>query len=566
MNENLLFLNENLSFLNDDFDFFCVALLCSIPKNNMSFVVNHQDNAVWATFTFVKALGVKITEMSLEESLKAHPEYPSLLATSDVLQNFKIENAALRLNIIQLKEVPTPFMVFLKTDGGKFAVVRSVKEESIEWVQAQNNSIIKESLLSFSTKWDGIVLMAEPSELSGEKDFRSQRKTEILHTAKRPILLGGLILVIAYILYSYFSANWVSNALLVSKITGSIICSLLLWQSIDSRNPFIQSLCQAGSKINCSSILNSKSAQITTWLNWSDVGFMYFIGGVLSLIVLKDEALFFLKITSFLALPYCVWSLYYQGFIAKQWCSLCLIVQLLFLIEAIVCWYSPVMNIHFDFFATSIVYLIPALFLLFLKPFFTLSQQVKPLKKELNKFKNNPNLFFSLLHTQEQMPPIDDLKTIDMGSKESEHCLVMVTNPLCQPCARSHEMIEKMIENIPNLGCKIIFTATNDKADLRGEIARKILSLSENAQSLALQTWYQSENTNIVNWSKTLPEPIHDQTESILEKHMAWCNKAEISATPTIYLNQYRLPEIYTLHDLELLMRFLPTLGFANQK
>jgi len=75
----------------------------------MSIFTQPKDNAVAATYQYLKAIGAKVTEETVEETLKNHPDYPSLLATNDALNEWKIENVTARIKPEELGELPTPF-------------------------------------------------------------------------------------------------------------------------------------------------------------------------------------------------------------------------------------------------------------------------------------------------------------------------------------------------------------------------------------------------------------------------------------------------------------------------
>lgn len=59
-----------------------------------------------------------------------------------------------------------------------------------------------------------------------------------------------------------------------------------------------------------------------------EVGFSYFLSNIIVVVFLTDLISYYAIINIF-ALPYTVWSVWYQKFKAKQWCVLCLIVQLI---------------------------------------------------------------------------------------------------------------------------------------------------------------------------------------------------------------------------------------------
>ncbi len=387
-------------------------------------------NAVLATHQYLKALGAKVSEETVEETLKNHPDFPSLLATSDALNEWKVENVAVQIKPEQLEEIPTPFLAYLQSEGGIFALVKSVDKGRIAW-RHTSKGLQKESIEDFIKKWNGVVLMAETNEQSGEKDYAQNHQKEVLRNLRVPILLIGLTLLIISLLYQRFTSDWQYNALLITKLAGTIISSLLLWQSIDKNNPFIKALCQAPNQKGksgegCSSILNSKAAQVTSWLNWSEVGFFYFAGGFISLLtspLTPDGGTLLLRLLSIPIVFYSFWSLYYQGFVAKQWCTLCLAIQGILLIEfglsifafskittiqeLEVAFNSPIGGWATDASgADGGVAVI--LSWLFLKPILQKSQQVEPLKNDLRRFKNNPELFLSLLQKQEEMPYVAD--------------------------------------------------------------------------------------------------------------------------------------------------------------
>ena len=522
-----------------------------------------KDNAVAATYQYLKAIGAKVTEETVEEALKNHPDYPSLLATSDALNEWKIENVAARIIPEQLGELPTPFLTHLYVDGGIFALVKSVKNDAVEWTHTKEG-FKRDRTEDFLKKWNGVVLMAETNTDSGEKNFTENYKKEILSNLRTPVLLLGATLLVISIFYYNFSTNWHYNAFLLTKLAGVIISVLLLWQSIDKNNPFINNLCQAGDKANCNAILSSNAAQVTSWLSWSEVGFFYFVGGFVALLI-NPSSMFLLWGIGATALFYTFWSIYYQALVAKQWCTLCLTIQGLFIVEFLI-------NINFiselseEILAANFSDLVApllgaggaVLFWIFLKPILQKSQQVSPLKNDLRRFKNNPNLFLSLLQNQREIPyfPQD---MILFGNPNAEHKLTMVTNPFCQPCAKTHKVVEELLFTNENLKCQVIFSASNHKDDKRGIVARTILSLPKDQQANALHQWYENEERNIEKWQTQFGTIGNGKTENIIEQHKTFCEIAKVEATPTLYLNGYKLPQQYRITDLKGILKYLPT-------
>ena len=144
---------------------------------------------------------------------------------------------------------------------------------------------------------------------------------------------------------------------MVTLVSGSIICTM---HSSEYRSLTIRAMCpvcyessqvytsviyyylnKATPKVNmltksalysiqtdCNNILESDAAKIGGVLSWSEVGLGYFISNI-TLLICYPSLISYLSIINICALPYTLWSVWYQYKIAKQWCVLCLLVQLL---------------------------------------------------------------------------------------------------------------------------------------------------------------------------------------------------------------------------------------------
>ncbi len=85
-----------------------------------------QQNADAALHKLLKSLSINIDPAAVSAELDRHPDYPSLLAVSDVLTNFNIENAAFRVEPDELAKVPCPFFAHTYLNQGNFVVVNKI--------------------------------------------------------------------------------------------------------------------------------------------------------------------------------------------------------------------------------------------------------------------------------------------------------------------------------------------------------------------------------------------------------------------------------------------------------
>ena len=136
------------------------------------------------------------------------------------------------------------------------------------------------------------------------------------------MIKNGIIISVFPILYTFL------------VLVGAAVGIMLLIYEIEQNNPTLRKVCSIGKKTSCSAILNSQGAKIFG-IHWSVIGVSYFLGGLLSLLVtgMSHDILIIGAWLSMLSLFYTVFSIYYQGFVIKQWCTLCLIVQGLLVLQ-----------------------------------------------------------------------------------------------------------------------------------------------------------------------------------------------------------------------------------------
>ncbi len=79
----------------------------------------NEQNAFQTTRQLLRLAGVRVTDRSLKTALYHHPDFPSLLAIGDVLNEYKVDTLATRLSSERLIEAPVPALAHLHTNGGR---------------------------------------------------------------------------------------------------------------------------------------------------------------------------------------------------------------------------------------------------------------------------------------------------------------------------------------------------------------------------------------------------------------------------------------------------------------
>jgi uncharacterized membrane protein len=535
-----------------------------------------EKNAFVALEQLLKLTKVKVTSITLKNKLLQHPDFPTLVSLSDVLTDVKVDNMATRINPYQLSEIPLPAIAHFE-DGSGYATIHKIADNQVEWLH-DKMGIRRESIADFSQKWQGITLLAQPNENSGEDNFTKNRRFEIIENLRNPFIMSGLILILGYFIRYNFSNISIENpnnfyAFVIAKFVGVIVSSFLIWYSIDANNSFLRSVCEINSKTNCGNILNSEAAKIFGWLTWSEIGLFYFTGGFLALIFSNNltETLLILKWLNILALPYTVWSVYYQGFVAKEWCVLCLTVQVLLWVE-----FFTLSKISFtlsgeminSFINLSLCFLSVTVLWAFIKKPLQNAGRFDEIYNTLQKLKFDPDYVKGLLSKERMLPPIfEGMKVLKMGNPDAENVITLALSPLCASCGRAFWEVQQLVNRNNQFRVEIIFSTSNEPNNIGGQVARGILSLPTEQMEEAAQKWFQNTKQNYKKWK--LNFGLNNETEIDFQRmafHVRWLELAGVVSAPTIFLNKAEIPSVFGIYNLEKLCQIAQNAGFANQK
>lgn len=536
---------------------------------------NQYESTVKATIEFLRLLKVKVNGRTVNEILQNHPDWPSLLCISDSLNKWNVSNGAGKIDPNNIDELPTPFIAYTHKREEPLTIIKSVTESNIITCQRGFKNTIIENKSNFQRSWNGVYLIAEPNECSGEPDFDKHKRknffTSLIPIAACIAFTGiSILFLIRNTEASAIASSYIIAGIYLQyfiNLTGIIVALLLLWYEIDKNNPLLQKVCSGISKIskgNCNAILTGKAAKLFSWLSWSEVGFFYFTGAILSLLFANNNILPVVSLIAalnILSVPYPFFSIYYQWRVAKQWCVLCLAVQALLVLGIFNIIVTPLLNSFSAITLTLLLrsfllYLSPVLIWFALKPFILKLQEARNTKREYLRIKFNTNIFETLLQKQKKLTISADGLGIDLGNPSASNTIIKVCNPYCRPCAAAHKKIEELIKHNTNIKVKIIFTTPNDETNRAIKPARHLLAIAaygdETTTKQVLDDWYLPESKDYELFAKKYPlngELI--QQGSKIEAMDKWCKATDISFTPTFFINQYQLPDAYSIEDLQ---------------
>jgi len=525
-------------------------------------LTSKMSNVVAVTNLLLQTLNVRVNIRTLKTYLKTHPEYPSLLAVSDCLNEFKVAHQiyAIEKENYEISDLLFPFIAHFSIGQGSFVLVHNIKDSQVEISDEKSkNRMI--SVSDFSKLWDGVLLYAQQDKNSGEKNFFQNLIDSILQQIKIPVF-AFVLLSVFYLLFNLQDFNWINLSLCIVTFIGAVVSMLLLLQSINANHPLLKKLCSAGQKNNCNTILNSKAAKIVSWLSWSEVGFFYFTGSFLVILVVPALApvLFWMNL---FALLYTVYSLFYQYSI-KSWCILCCIIQAVLVLEFIL------FNFKTDSLNRSFVHFPDLLFLFFLcfsipvvtwgllKPVLFRASLTGLLQQQLKAFKYNNTLFTAALDSQVYHDINDVLMPVVLGNPFAETTITIISNPFCPACKRAHHFVVEWLLRRDDLKVKLLFVDDNNKDGVFMEITCHMIALSlledKNKVIQALNNWFNDDKKEYKSWAEKYPVKITREIKRAYVNQKKWCQATGVNFTPAILVNGHMLPEPYELEDLKYLI------------
>jgi uncharacterized membrane protein len=504
---------------------------------------------------YVRLMDVSVTAASVGKSIEENPHYPSLLSLTETFSRFRIRNKAFEVRPEDLEQLVPPFIAYIKTpDSGKdFVLVTEITTDKVSYVHRKVQAISKEKFL---LRYQNVVWVAFPDEQSGEIDFDKRRAREKVNLNKKIAWAAGLaFLVLVALLADLNSGNAVAFLCIgVLKFIGSAAAVLLVTYESNKENAFVKNICSAGRQLNCDAVLNGKASKVFG-ISWSEIGGFYFISTTLWLLVPGvgfGEKVMWIVLLNAVAVPYTLFSIYYQWVVVKQWCPLCLTVQVVLwgeLIWALVnFWMAPHLWYWGDAFVAVFLSGLVILTWYAIKPLIKGANNAVFYETAYRRLQYSPEVFKGLLEQQATAPGGWQQIAISVGNPAAPHTIIKVCNPYCVPCAKAHPLLEEIIQQRDDVKLVIIFSVRDDRGRTA---ARHLMRIAAEGDGLktraALEEWY----SRLGHAGFVEEHPLDEGLEARLEAMRKWCEAAEIAYTPTLFVNGYRLPESYSAEDLK---------------
>ncbi|MEW7290536.1 vitamin K epoxide reductase family protein [Aquimarina sp. 2304DJ70-9] len=516
-----------------------------------------KDSVVYLLYKLLRKNKITVDEEEVKFQLLSHPTYPSLHAITGVLDHFNIENIAVQapVNNETLSQLESHFLAQIKNDTGEHFVLFTRKKDKIHLVFSREyTQILSEE--EFLKIWTGVILAIDSSEAEIHFNAKNNNKRIV------GIILACLSFIISFIVLKPIFTEFLHT--LLSGI-GIVFSILIILKELGLQSNTLDRFCSLGqNKVSCDAVLNSKGASIFGTVKLSDIGIVYFISLFFSsfLFLVSNHNFDLIYIISLLTIPFTLYSIIYQLYVVKSWCTLCLCVVALLWLQVV-----PIYVYGFDI--KNVSYDLSALLLLlfsfsfvsvlwsYVLPLLKKEIALKNLKIEHHKFKRNYSVFNILLSKSDTLPVgIIDQNEIVLGSKTENPALkiTIITNPSCSHCKEVHALVEQLLQlykdqiqiiirfNVPASSRDIDSTKITARLielfDTEGQ--EKCLSAMHDAyMNLEPEKWIQK-------WGLCDTESPFD----VLKKQNNWCIEHNKNFTPEILIEGKSYPKEYNRKEL----------------
>ncbi|RYC69717.1 vitamin K epoxide reductase family protein [Spirosoma sordidisoli] len=524
----------------------------------------NQQHIIKVVQHLLEGLNVRVTRRTVRQALESHPAFPSLASLTDVFSEWGIETMAVCLSDSHLLEVSYPFIAQLDTnDEVEYVVVTQVQGAEIVYFHPQAG-LVREPIATFGRRWQGISLLTEANKTSGESQYEAKHRQEVQASYRRPFFYTALTLLAMLIAIQAPSWSWL--ALFAGNVAGLFVC-VALWSEEASQSAFsyLKKLCGISPKTDCHQVVNSPAGKLFGWFSMAEIGLVYFGSCLLAMAWGGALVVSTLAWLNAAALPYTIFSVSYQAFVLRKWCTLCLIVQItLWLTFGLHGWVANGYGTAFTSVSVASLPLVAAAFLLvsltwvFVKPLLEHTRTIRLTERALARFKRSDTLFVTLLDAQ----PVVAMETMPaelvLGNQDAPVTITVVSNPFCVPCADAHAILEKILAIYPDEVRVIERFAGNTRPEYSdsNRIAQHLIGLSgQPILQEALHSWYTYKDFELLQAAYPADPTI--DTARAHHQHMAWCDRTKIEYTPSVFVNGRLLPDLFTINDLLVHLRYV---------
>ena len=504
---------------------------------------------------FLDALNIYYTKHYIQKLYQEHPHKYNMYGLKRMLDVYGVKSIGVHVETLAPSELSYPCIIHTH---GEFVVGINCGTETITYLQQGKKTTIDNE--GFKRLWTGNALVVEEITNAIEPNYKKNLWEALISKAKTYSIPLMLVLIIAIALTNRFAnISNIDTARIVLSSIGIGVCSMLIEKQLFGKSHYGDRVCSLFHHADCNGILDGDMAKIFG-ISWSEIGLGYFIASLLLLSIYPASSSC-VAVVNWIAMLYGMWSIYYQSAIAKSWCVLCVITPILIWTIGIITFVQHVDTpLNLDLFttlATIIIFTISILVVHKYSTCYLIDEERARAIQQYNAIKTNRAVARLLIKEGEYYKTTLEDSGIIFGNKKAKTCVTILSNPHCNPCARMHKQVEQLLSLSGNDICiQYIFSAFNKSLE---DSCRYLISCYlYNPTCVALNyfsSWYTRDKFKYKEVIRKEASSLHlKRIEEEMDKHKMWRKRTSLSATPTVLVNGYKLPDEYELTDLSMIV------------
>lgn len=499
---------------------------------------------------FLSELGTPHTKKYTDKVYREHPYKNSLYGLSSLLTRYHIASSAVRYdNKDALPYIQTPFIAEVSSD---LAIVKSVTTDKVCFDWYGNDVILPIS--EFLKFWSGVALMVLPDSHSQEPDYHAHKQSLLKVQIKYSSMFFCMLLIaISLGIYNHVFDSWLSLLVLLINMVGLFLSIQLLFKQLDIHTATAEKICTLWHSNSCHKVLDMPASKLLGLFSLSEIGVAYFTSNLL-FCLLGTNWLPYMGIVSSLSLLFSIWSIWYQKYRAKSWCTLCLLVQVIFLIQAVIylfCLFGGHFNIPFAFETWVLMLCCYAVAVIVVN---LLAKMVADIQSNTDweyKYKHIIAQESVLQALVSKQPDYDTgtVSSLVFGATNTGHELTIISNPYCSACRIMHKHLAVLLQR--NCRIRYVFAFYNPKQRMAAKFL--IASYMKHGDVRAwdiLSEWYENPKRNMIDLNDADELKNNREAEQELLKHEKWLAQMGFNSTPTVLIDGKVLPSPYEIEDI----------------
>ena len=494
----------------------------------------------------LKELKVKHSQKFIEDNYLNAPDSDNMLGIQRILSCYGIESVGVHFKNKEEAGITFPCVLHWE----KYTVVGiDIDRDEIKYYF--DGQYLAEEISQFNKKWTGDALFITDTKNAKEPSYLKNKIIDLYNFFVYSFLFVFIICIGSLPLVRIGNGNL--NAInMIFDLLGFVLCILLFQKQINKSSLLTDKVCSLLQKGGCDSVLETDEAKFLGIISWTEIGLTYFTSRIV-FGSLYDNSISLLQIVGWLAMPYGVWSIWFQAIKSKHWCTLCCLVQGIIWISGI--YNAFVLSTSMILIADVMVYVICGITIFIfthtLSKLHSVNENYNSINKNFLGLKLDETIFETALRRSKEIITYNEDSSVIYGEKSASITLTVLTNPHCEPCARMHKRLLNVMDKNPKIKIQYIYSSFNEDVESSSLFCIAVYQQKTYDEALKiLEAWYQYGRFHRKTFIENTGVNIYDTkvTEEYL-KHKMWKERNEVDATPTIVYKGRKMPKFYSVED-----------------